>query len=53
MELEHAHAYGVYSLLSNYIDHSNPKTSEIEKHFVFFQAVGLIWLLVKRYQKNP
>jgi len=53
MELEHAHAYCIYSLLSNYIDHYNTKTDETERHFVFFQSVGLIWLLVKRHLKNP
>ena len=49
MELEHAHAYGIFSLLSEYIDHFNEITDETDKHFVFSQSVILIWLLVKRY----
>jgi len=49
MELEYAHAYGIYSLLSHFIDHYNTDTEEADRHFIFFQSVGLIWLIVKRY----
>lgn len=53
MEIEHAHAYSIWKVLSNYITHTNKDAGEIERDFAFFQSVGLIWLLVKRYEDNP
>ena len=48
-EFEHLHSYGIWKMLSHYIDHYNANTGENERHFVFFQSIGLIWLLIKRY----
>ena len=50
IHLELAHAYGIYSLLSHYLNHYG-EVSEEELHFVFFQSIGLIWLLTQRYLK--
>lgn len=50
IHLELAHAYGIYSLLSHYLNHYSD-VSEEELHFVFFQSIGLIWLITQRYMK--
>ncbi len=51
IHLELAHAYGIYSLLSHYLNHYS-SVSEEELHFVFFQSVGLLWLITQRYMKH-
>jgi hypothetical protein len=48
--LELVHAYGIFSLLSEYLVHYGDLNEE-EKHFIFFQSVGLFWLLTERYKK--
>lgn len=50
IHMELAHSYGIYSLLSHYLNHYNDVSKE-ELHFVFFQTVGLIWLITQRYLK--
>jgi hypothetical protein len=51
-EFEHLHSYGIWKMLSHYIDHHNEMTGENERHFVFFQSIGLIWLLIKRNKET-
>lgn len=46
--LESIHAYGIYKIISHYIEHYN-EFSEEDKHFIFFQTMGLIWLITHRY----
>jgi hypothetical protein len=48
--LELVHAYGIFSLLSEYLAHYGDLNEE-EKHFIFFQSVGLFWLITERYMK--
>jgi hypothetical protein len=50
IDMELAHAYGIFSLLSHYLVHYG-EISEEEKHFLFFQSIGLVWLLTQRYKK--
>jgi hypothetical protein len=47
-EFEFLHSYGIWKMLSHYIDHFNATTGENERHFVFFQSIGLLWLIIKR-----
>lgn len=51
MELELIHSYGIYSLLSHYLEHFN-EYSEEDLHFIFAQTVSLIWLLTQRYSNR-
>ncbi len=47
-DFEFLHSYGIWKMLSHYIDHFNESTGENERHFVFFQSIGLLWLIIRR-----